>query len=146
MRNLICIKDRLILFGSDIHQRGYSFIIVWRHQPIQITELNHRTNIFIRCNSTLGECLINNIHVLRLNFHSQSPGHCHIKTEFQWNTASGLMILVRTYVRCHSNSRKETGNSPLHINSLQSIRIITRPELIKIRKQSIIDAGTATST
>ena len=70
----------------------------------------------------------------------------HIKTEFQWNTTSGLMILVRTYVRCHSNSRKETGNSPLHINSLQSIRIITRPELIKIWKQSIIDAGTATST
>ena len=85
-------------------------------------------------------------HGLWLNFHSETTAHSYVKTEFQRDYPSRLMIGRSTDMLCHSHRRIEIRGTPLHKYTLQRIGIITHPKLIESGHHSIINTTAAATT
>ena len=146
MYQFVSEKDSMFFLRSHIHQRCNPFIIIRRNQTIQVTQLYNRTYMLISLYRFFRKYLLLFCHTWWLHLHSQTSHHRYIKTKFQRHSSAGLMIRRSTDMRCHSNWREEIRSSPLHINTLQGIRIITDPKFIKSCQYTIISTPATTGT
>ncbi len=132
------VEHGLVLFRRTIHHRSHVKTVIWRHEPVDVTQLHHGTYFLIFTDGIATMLNFIRSHVLWLNFHAETAAHGHVNAEFDRNSPECLVIGSRAYVRGHRYSREEIGCSPLHVNPLQGIRIVTDPKLIKPRHYAII--------
>ena len=138
-------EHRLVLGVGHVHKRSHTLLFVGRLQAIEVAELHYWTDALIvgYCLATLGLLVL--AEHLGLYLHAQTAAHGHVGAILQRHGAGCLMVGGVGDVGCHGYGREEVAGSPLHVDALKGVSIVTGPELVEVWQCAPVDTSATRS-
>ena len=137
------VEHRLVLCLCDVHQRSHALLLERRLQTVEVAKLHDMTYALVVGDSLTALVLVDIAEHLRLNLHAETSAHSHVGAELQRHGARCLVVRRIGDVRSHSYRGEEVGCAPLHVDALQGVGVVARPELVEVRQVAPVDTSAA---